>query len=388
MRVLFLVLLLVVFSCAPKQEDTKSQWQYYYDLGMSSYIAKNYSEAIANFFKATQLAPQEPKVWNALGLAYMEVQEYQKAENAFLRSLQVDRTYTEAKMNLGILYYKQRDYEKALKTLQEVTEDESFSQKHLAFYFLAKVYQAMDRREDYLRNLRRAVAYNPMFLDAQLELAQFYEGEEDYASAKEVYQRLINNGMGNPSIYLSLAGVEYRLGEYSSAKEYIRKVLEDKQVTPQLKSRAYDLLSQVLIAEQRRVFTPPPIERRDTMQSIPPTLPEKTVTEPPEGSKAPQAMEKKEAPRGMPPAPSNEPVVEKPTVNKFYRIQLGAFSSASSAKAWRDKLERDLNLKDVMVVESSGVFKVLYGRFENREEAIKQLERLKGMNLYGFIVYE
>ena len=113
-RIFLLILFSLIFSCVIKQEEGKKvQWQYYYDLGMSSYIAKNYSEAIANFFIASQLAPNEPKVWNALGLAYMEVQEHSKSENAFLKALQVDKNYTEAKLNLGILYYRQANYEKA-----------------------------------------------------------------------------------------------------------------------------------------------------------------------------------------------------------------------------------------------------------------------------------
>ncbi|MEJ5339316.1 MAG: tetratricopeptide repeat protein [Aquificaceae bacterium] len=372
---LLLMFIFSLFSCAARQEEsTKGQWQYFYDLGMSSYIAKNYSEAIANFFRASQLAPTESKVWNALGLAYMEVQEYQKAENAFLRALQVDKTYTEARLNLGVLYYRQKDYERALKALREVIEDEAFPQKHMAFYSLAKVYQATERREDYLVNLRKAVAYNPMFLDAQLELAQFYEGEGDYSSARDVYQRLINNGMGNPSIYLSMAGAEYRLGNYSSAKDYVRRVIEDRQTTSQLKSRAYELLSLVLIAEQGRQNMPGIQERSDTQLRL---------THPPQPSEPPAPSRDR---TGTHPKPQETESTQK--TGKFYRIQIGAFSSVNAAKTWRDRLERELNLKDVVIVESTGVFKVFYGRFESREEALKELERLQSLNLYGFIVYE
>ncbi len=376
MRKFTLLIFLFIFSCAPKQEDvSKSQWQYFYDLGMSSYIAKNYSEAIANFFRASQLAPNEPKVWNAFGLAYMEVQEYQKAENAFLKALQVDKTYSEAKLNLGVLYYKQKDYEKALKALRDVIEDEAFPQKHMAFYSLAKVYQAMDRREDYLANLRKAVAYNPMFLDAQFELAQVYEEEGDYRTARDVYQRLIGNGIVNPSIYLSVAKAEYKLGNYTTAKDYIRRVIEDRQASHQIKSQAYELLSLVLIAEQN-LQNAPRFQERPQLQSTQEAQPlqQQVPVVVPEANRDTQTKPK-----------MTEPTQQ---TGRFYRIQVGAFSSAASAKAWKDRLERELNLKDLVVVESAGVFKVLYGRFESREETIKELERLRAMNLYGFIVYE
>ena len=267
-RLIFLLLLSLVFSCATPQEDEKKvKWQYYYDLGMSSYIAKNYSEAIANFFIASQLAPNEPKVWNALGLAYMEVQEYKKSESAFLKALEVDKRFTEAKLNLGILYYRQADYEKAISTLKEVLQDEAFPQKHMAFYYLGKVYQAIGNRREYINNLRKAVAYNPMFIDAQLELAQAYELEENYISAKDVYQSLVNNGVNDPNLDFSFARVEYKLGNYASAKNYIKKVVEDKRTAPQVRMQAYELLSQVLIAEQNKVTPTTKPQETQTSQS-------------------------------------------------------------------------------------------------------------------------
>jgi len=66
MRFLLILTWFVFFlSCAPTtNEGQVKDWLYYYDLGMSALSAKNYSEAIANFFIATQKAPNEPKVWN------------------------------------------------------------------------------------------------------------------------------------------------------------------------------------------------------------------------------------------------------------------------------------------------------------------------------------
>jgi len=372
-RIFLLILFSLIFSCVIKQEEGKKvQWQYYYDLGMSSYIAKNYSEAIANFFIASQLAPNEPKVWNALGLAYMEVQEHSKSENAFLKALQVDKNYTEAKLNLGILYYRQANYEKATITLKEVLQDEAFPQRHMAFYYLGKVYQATGNRQEYINNLRKAVAYNPMFIDAQLELAQAYELEENYISAKDVYQSLVNNGVNDPNLDFSFARVEYKLGNYASAKNYIKKVVEDERTAPQVRMQAYELLSQVLIAEQNKV--------------TPTTKPQETQTS--QSSQTNKEVEKDKA---------NEPVQQTQETQtdqihqkkgKIYKIQVGAFSSQGAAEKWKERLEKELKLKGLEVVEGSGIFRVLYGNFGTREEAKKELEKLWNMNIYGFIVYE
>jgi tetratricopeptide (TPR) repeat protein len=353
MRFLILVFLLIV-SCAVKQEssDKANNWQYYYDLGMSSFMAKNYSEAIANFFRASQMASNEPKVWNALGLAYMEVQEYEKAENSFRKALQVDKSYTESKLNLGILYYRKLDYSNAHSVIKEVLNDEAFPQKHMAYYYLAKVNEAMGNREDYISNLRKAVSYNPMFLDAQLELAKAYEEEGRYVDAKRLYENLINNGIKSSTIHLNLARVEYGLKNYSLSKEHIKKVLEDRQTDPQTRNEALKLLSSVLIREQEDI-----LGKKTSEESLP-----------------------------KPPMVPKEEEFQQPS--KLYRIQLGTFSSEHYAKSWKDRLESELNLKDLVILVQSGLFRVLYGSFNSREEAQRELERLKKLNLYGFIVYD
>ncbi|MFN3599338.1 MAG: tetratricopeptide repeat protein [Aquificaceae bacterium] len=371
-----LFLISVLFSCAAKKENTDTtQWQYLYDLGMSSYIAKNYSEAIANLFRASQLAPNEPKVWNALGLAYMEAQEYEKAERSFLKALEVGKNYTEARLNLGILHYRTSNYQKALEFLRSAIEDEAFPKKHMAFYYLAKTYQAMGNQDEYKKKLLKAVAYNPMFIEAQLELAQVYESEEDYASAQRIYQSLINNDIKDPVLDLNLARIEYKLKNYNTAKNHVKKVIEDQRSSPQLKAQAYDLLSLILMAEQDIQVQRTKAEEVKVETKEPPGgtgIQENTKANPEDG----QRKDTEEF------SQSNEEEIKR----GFYRIQLGDFYSLESAKTWKSKLEKDFNLRYVVIVENSGAYRVLYGSFNNIEEAKKELRRLKDLNIYGFVV--
>jgi len=82
----------------------------------------------------------------------------------------------------------------------------------------------------------------------------------------------------------------------------------------------------------------------------------------------------------------NKPVeVQK---ERVFRIQLGAFSSEERAKAWKEKIEKELGINDLTIVEQLGIYRVIYGSFKSRAEAEAQIERLKGYNLYGFIVQD
>jgi tetratricopeptide (TPR) repeat protein len=389
MRFLLILIWFVFFlSCAPTtREEQIKDWLYYYDLGMSALYAKNYSEAIANFFIATQKAPNKPKVWNALGLAYMEVSEYEKAESAFRRALEVDKKFTEARLNLGVMYFRKKDYENALREIRTALADEAFPHKHIAFYYLARIYKALDNQNLYLENLRKATAYNPMFFEAQLELANAYEEMGDYRSALDVYRNLLNNGIRTPQIELNMARLLFYTEDYENAKLFIKRLIENKQADASQKAQAYELLSQILVKEQERLISrrvafaqkereKPKVEKKN--QELPlkeePIIKEKITNQTePEIAKPERKTEHKSA------------EVQK---ERVFRIQLGAFSSEERAKAWKEKLEKEFGIKDIMIVEHLGIYRVLYGSFKSRAEAEAQVKRLKGYNLYGFIVQD
>jgi Flp pilus assembly protein TadD len=375
--------LIFLLSCASAtKEDQAKNWLYYYDLGMSALSAKNYSEAIANFFIATQKAPNEPKVWNALGIAYMEVFEYEKAESAFRRALEVDKKFTEARLNLGVMYFRKKDYENALREIKTALADEAFPHKHIAFYYLARIYKALDNQNLYLENLRKATAYNPMFFEAQLELANAYEEMGDYRSALDVYRNLLNNGIRTPQIELNMARLLFYVEDYENAKLFIKRLIENKQADASQRSQAYELLSQILIKEQEMLISRKMISTQKEREE--PKAEEKTQERPPKEepitNRAEPEITKPER------KTENKPVeVQK---ERVFRIQLGAFSSEERAKAWKEKLEKELGINDLTIVKQLGIYRVLYGSFKSRAEAEAQIERLKGYNLYGLIVQD
>ncbi len=356
-KLLFLLLALVVVSCAPttaKKEERS--WQFYYDLGMSSYQAKNYSEAIANFHRALKINPNEPKIWSALGVAYTEVKEYQKAEESFKKALKLNPNYSEARMNLGILYMKQGKYDLALKYLTEAANDELFPKKHIAYYNLAKVYKALDKNKEYIYYLEKAVNYNPLYLEAQLELAGAYKEVGEYEKALKIYKQLINNGYDDPYILYKLAEIYYLMGDYAKARALIKRLLYDYKLTEEQKQKVRDLLTQVLIAQQRKVISFEKINQ-----------PEENISEKPEEEKKEVKEDKQKVEEG------------------HYYVQIGAFSTKERA----ERLIKTLKVKGVdrlKIVETQGIYKVLYGGFKTPEEARKAKEELKKLNIYGFIV--
>ena len=349
MKPLFIVLFLsFIIGCSSKTAKEKEQeWRYYYDLGMSAYYAKNFSEAIANLNRALKVAPEEPQIYNALGLAYTEVEEYDKAERSFKKALELKKDYSEAWMNLGVMYFKTKHFGKAIEALRKAVEDDLFDKKHIAYYYLAKVYRELGDEEKYINSLKKAASYNPLFIEAQIELGEAYMERGDFKEAEKLYLSLLSNNFETPTIFLNLAKVYYELGNFEKAKEAIKRVLEDAQSTNAQKRQAYDLLSKILIKEQEKLFS-----------QVKPTPPES-------GGGATVVIK------------------EKPKV--LYGIQIAAFSSIDRANVLIEKLQNK-GLSDLKVVEEEGIYKVIYGEFASREEAKEELERLKDLHIYGFIV--
>ena len=347
MRKFLVLLLLLIISCAPKEEKKGKDWTVYYDLGMSSYYAKNYSEAVANFHRALQVNPNEPKIWNALGLTYTEVKEYDKAVKAFKKALELDPKYTEAKMNLGILYMRMKKYRLAIKYLKEAVKDEFFDKKHIAFFYLAKVYNQLGDKAEYVRYLEKAVNYNPMYIEAQIELAQAYEELGEYKKAEDIYKNLIENNLGNSFILYKLAQVYYKQGKINEAKKIVRKLLFEEKLTEDQREMVKKLLSDILIAEHVKL------------------LEEELEKEKPKKEEKKKEIVKEE--------------------EKFYAVQVAAFSSLERAENFVKKLN-ELGLNYFRIQEVDGVFKVLYGKFKTKEEAYKAKEMLKNYNIYGFVV--
>ncbi|MFZ8859094.1 MAG: tetratricopeptide repeat protein [Thermocrinis sp.] len=380
---LIFIWLVFLLSCATatKEEQVKD-WLYYYDLGMSALSAKNYSEAIANFFIATQKAPNEPKVWNSLGIAYMEVSEYEKAESAFRKTLEVDKKFTEARLNLGVMYFRKKDYENALREIKTALADEAFPHKHIAFYYLARIYKALDNQNLYLENLRKATVYNPMFFEAQLELANAYEEMGDYRSALDVYRNLLNNGINTPQIELSMARLLFYTEDYENAKLFIKRLIENKQADASQKAQAYELLSQILVKEQERLISRKAASTQGEREER--KAEEKTQERPPKEEPITNQTE----PEITKPESKTESKPVEVQKERVFRIQLGAFSSEERAKAWKEKLEKDFGIKELTIVEQLGIYRVLYGSFKSRAEAEAQIKRLRGYNLYGFIVQD
>src|SRR5687768_2241544 len=67
----------------------------------------DYEKALRHLNRASVLIPEQPQVWNHLGLAYHGLKQPVKAADAYQRALRIDRNQAAPRYNLGVLYLEQ-----------------------------------------------------------------------------------------------------------------------------------------------------------------------------------------------------------------------------------------------------------------------------------------
>ena len=95
------------------------------DYRRQGYEAQNneeYSQAMAFYYKAVAVEPDNASYWNDIGLAYELMGLPASAEKAYLMAIQMDKNYLAPYANLGHFYKKQQNTVKAIYYFQQRVE--------------------------------------------------------------------------------------------------------------------------------------------------------------------------------------------------------------------------------------------------------------------------
>ncbi|NPA14000.1 MAG: tetratricopeptide repeat protein [Aquificae bacterium] len=255
---------LVVYGCAPQPNpqgvygnppaggEVNNAYQkgaeFFNKLGLAAMAEANYAKAIANFVRATELNPYDPVYWKNLGEAYMAAKFYSKAQKAFLQALKLKPDYGEAMLDLGLLYKAQGDYNRAIYWLSKAANLDTFENRYIAYYELAKVYKELGNDEAYVENLQRAVDLLPSFKEGLLALANYYLKKGDLANAEKYLKLYLSFYPNDYNIRLKLASLLIEENKLTEAKKLLKTIIE-KSPNPQIVDQAYKLVNKLLIKE-------------------------------------------------------------------------------------------------------------------------------------------
>jgi tetratricopeptide (TPR) repeat protein len=104
----------------PPQQKLESAKEYF-DRGISLGKQGKIDEAIAEFKKAVELAPRNPKIYFNLGYAYEGKRDANKALTYYDKAIELDPKFINAYHNRAIAYWYLKKYDKSWEDVHKVT---------------------------------------------------------------------------------------------------------------------------------------------------------------------------------------------------------------------------------------------------------------------------
>jgi tetratricopeptide (TPR) repeat protein len=215
------------------------------------------AKAVSEYQAVLKLRPDEPVVYNNLGLVYHLQLKYREAIAAFQRALKLNPELLGANLFLGIDFYRTNQSEKALAPLKNaIVANPNDVQAHL---YLGRCYLDLARYEEALQEVQKAVKLAPKDADALYTLGQVYgklmgaaylkmaevdpdsyrvyqvlaesyDSQKDMEKAIDAYKKAITRKPGLPGLHYGLGDVYWRAGRVD---EGLKEFQEELKLNPE-----------------------------------------------------------------------------------------------------------------------------------------------------------
>jgi tetratricopeptide (TPR) repeat protein len=157
-------------------------------LGLAYKAAERFDEALIPVKQVVKDATDHVEANMALGRIYFARKEYPKAALSFEVVLNKERGNVSARTFLGDVYAAQEKHNRALKAYLKAVEDGGDGDARL-HQRLGETYQAMEKPEEALQHLERAVELDSGNSEAYHKLGLLYMDQRDTDKAKAAFQR-------------------------------------------------------------------------------------------------------------------------------------------------------------------------------------------------------
>ena len=166
-----------------------------------------------------------------LGNAYTELEEWNRAGEAYLRAMELDPSLRKAGYQMARVYVQAGEYVKAEKQLVSLLSEDPGNQ--IIRENLAWVYVQSGKTEDARELYMEILEENPADCDVRYNLALLQLEEEKWEHARDILSPCLEYGRADAEIYRVLGKAVLRL-EDEAAVGYLEKAFEEDPGLPGL----------------------------------------------------------------------------------------------------------------------------------------------------------
>ncbi len=213
---------------------------------------KRYEAAIQSYQELLKADPKNAVFMNMIGIAFLDLSNYDQARKYFVRASKADKKYSSAVNNLGMVYYHQKDYRRAIREYQKAALiDPSLAGTHSNLGF---AYYNTNKYPEAAAEFQKAIELDPRIFE-----------RNDRAGAIVQDRSVSNHGL----FFFTMAKVYAQKGDAAHCADYLRKSLDEgyKDVGKAATDPAFkdvindpvvqDVLLRVVPAEQKGSATHP-----------------------------------------------------------------------------------------------------------------------------------
>lgn len=194
-------------------------------------LKRNYiwQSEISLWEDAVKKAPSHVKSINALGLAYTQKGENDKAQTIFQQGLKVDPFNYNININMGRIFQDKGNLDKAEKFFKLAA---LISKDYLAYINLGSIYFERDQYYQGIQQLKEALKLKPDSDLAHFYLGNAYNELEKYQKAILHFEKSIELNPGYADAYNNLGYTYWHLGEYDQAYDWFVKAMNKQSELP------------------------------------------------------------------------------------------------------------------------------------------------------------
>jgi len=208
----------MLVSCVPKQEYIQERLHSHKEIA-KIYIAEGrYQDALRELRLGVTTDKCDEETHNLLGVVYLNLRDYNKAEESFNEALKLNPNYSEAFNNLGLLNLLQGKYQQAIQFFEKALANPTYSNAHAAKTNLAQAYYLLGEKDKALEILTSLLKERSDFAKALIELGKIYLNERDLQAAEFYLKQALKLDRTSTEARYYLGEVLFQQGKLELAK--------------------------------------------------------------------------------------------------------------------------------------------------------------------------
>jgi len=198
------------------------------------FVTGNYmSEIKADWIKTSdylkQAVDNDPTfayAWFDLSMAYMQVNQGEKAEEAIRSAMQHDYKLSERdKFEAKYIYYYLYKQDQDMVFSLAKRRVELFPEDIQGHEWLASIYKERNQLDEALSEYELILDLDPELYDYFQEIAEIHESKGDFEKALDFYKQYANKFPGYPESFTAIGALYKNRGDHEQAKAYYKKAI-------------------------------------------------------------------------------------------------------------------------------------------------------------------